>query len=127
MLVASRVALGLRAVFKSEPYLVLRAGRPRLGCMPFKHVPIVAYLACLIVTEACGRLRIIFGVRLPDSKTGAKVVYLNAPALAVLKELPRVEGNPCVIAGRDVGKPFNGMGKVWIRVRTRAADRRSAS
>jgi integrase len=38
-------------------------------------------------------------LRLPDSKTGAKVVHLPAPALAVLAQLPRVEGNPHVIAG----------------------------
>ena len=31
---------------------------------------------------------------LPDSKTGAKIVHLNAPALAVLPALPRVKGNP---------------------------------
>jgi len=31
---------------------------------------------------------------LPDSKTGHKVIHLNAPARAVLEALPRVEGNP---------------------------------
>jgi integrase len=35
--------------------------------------------------------------RLPDSKTGAKTLHLPAPALAVLAELPRLEGNPRVI------------------------------
>lgn len=34
--------------------------------------------------------------RLPDSKTGAKTVTLGAPALALLAELPRVDGNPYV-------------------------------
>jgi integrase len=29
-------------------------------------------------------------LRLPDSKTGAKVIYLNAPAREVLRELPRM-------------------------------------
>ena len=38
-------------------------------------------------------------LRLPDSKTGAKVVYLNAPARALLQELPRMAGNPRVIPG----------------------------
>ena len=42
-------------------------------------------------------------IRLPDSKTGAKTLYLNAPALAVLSELPRVEGNPFVIVGERKG------------------------
>ena len=50
-------------------------------------------------------------IRLPDSKTGAKTVPLGAPALALLAELPRVEGNPYVFpAARprhaaDAGKP----------------------
>ncbi|MBL8667120.1 MAG: integrase arm-type DNA-binding domain-containing protein, partial [Rhodospirillales bacterium] len=41
-------------------------------------------------------------LRLPDSKTGAKIVHLNAPALAVLVAVDRAEGSPWVIAG---GKP----------------------
>jgi integrase len=59
-------------------------------------------------------------LRLPDSKTGAKVVYLNAPALALLQELPRVEGNPHVIAGATKGGPLSGIDKVWFRVRKKA-------
>jgi integrase len=38
-------------------------------------------------------------LRLPDSKTGAKTIYLNAPALDVLSRMPRLEGNPHVICG----------------------------
>ena len=37
--------------------------------------------------------------RLPDSKTGAKTLHLPPPALAVLAELPRLDGNPYVIVG----------------------------
>ena len=36
---------------------------------------------------------------LPDSKTGRKAVHLNAPALALLQTIPRLEGNPYVICG----------------------------
>jgi integrase len=36
-------------------------------------------------------------IRLPDSKTGAKTVPIGAPALALLAELPRIEGNPYVL------------------------------
>lgn len=36
---------------------------------------------------------------LPDSKTGRKPVYLSAAAQAVLAGLPRIEGNPHIIAG----------------------------
>ena len=38
-------------------------------------------------------------LRLPDSKTGAKIVYLNAPARALLQQLPRMAANPRVISG----------------------------
>ena len=59
-------------------------------------------------------------LRLPDSKTGAKVVYLNAPALSVLHELPRVDGNPHVIIGNRKGAPLVGLAKIWASVRRNA-------
>jgi len=57
---------------------------------------------------------------LPDSKTGAKVVYLNAPALMLLQELPRIKGNPHVIAGALRAESLVGIDKVWLRVRKKA-------
>ena len=59
-------------------------------------------------------------LRLPDSKTGAKVVYLNTPALTLIADLPRVEANPHVIPGTRPGQPFIGVDKLWVRVRSRA-------
>ena len=59
-------------------------------------------------------------LRLPDSKTGAKVVYLNAPAIAVLQGLPRVEDNPHVIVGTLQGAALVGIDKIWFSVRKRA-------
>jgi integrase len=56
-------------------------------------------------------------LRLPDSKTGQKIVYLNAPAILVLRELPRVFGNPHVIVGARFGAPLRGIDKTWFRVR----------
>jgi hypothetical protein len=58
---------------------------------------------------------------LPDSKTGRKPVYLNAPALEVLEKLPRQLGNPHVVCGRRDGSAYAGLHKVWCRVRTAAA------
>jgi integrase len=58
-------------------------------------------------------------LRLPDSKTGAKIVYLNAPALAVLESLPREE-NPHVIASNRRGSHVAGIDKVWFRIRRNA-------
>jgi hypothetical protein len=58
--------------------------------------------------------------RLPDSKTGAKTLYLPAPALAVLDELPRVEGNPYVIVGHVAGARLVNLEKPWRAIRTAA-------
>jgi integrase len=59
-------------------------------------------------------------VRLPDSKTGAKTLYLPAPALAVLTELQRIEGNPHVIIGDVKGMALVNLAKPWQRIRDRA-------
>ena len=59
-------------------------------------------------------------LRLPDSKTGAKVVFLNAPALEILKTLPHVEQNPYVIAGARKDGPLIGIDKIWFRIRKNA-------
>jgi integrase len=59
-------------------------------------------------------------LRLPDSKTGAKIVYMNAPAMALLGELPRVENNPHVIVGTREGAASKAIDKVWDRVRKSA-------
>ena len=57
---------------------------------------------------------------LPDSKTGAKPIYLNAPALELLTNLPRVEGNPFVICGTKAGTRLGDLRKPWLRIRERA-------
>jgi integrase len=59
-------------------------------------------------------------LRLPDSKTGAKVVYLNAPASSALQELKRIDGNPYVIVGHRKGAPLVGIDKIWFSVRKKA-------
>ena len=58
--------------------------------------------------------------RLPDSKTGAKTVHLPPPALAVLAELPRLDGNPYVIAGAKEGAALGKLEKSWRVIRERA-------
>ncbi len=59
-------------------------------------------------------------LRLPESKTGAKVIHLNAPAMEVLNGLEREEGNTWVIAGREPGKPLVNLRKPWHRIREAA-------
>ena len=62
-------------------------------------------------------------LRLPDSKTGAKLIYLNAPARVVLSELSaeRTSSCPWVIPGRSGEKPLSGLTRIWHRIRARAA------
>lgn len=61
-------------------------------------------------------------LHLPDSKTGDRPVFLNAPAQDVLKKLPRIEGNPHVIPGKIAGThlTIGGIEHCWWRVRERA-------
>jgi integrase len=58
--------------------------------------------------------------RLPDSKTGAKTLHLPPPALAVLAELPRLDGNPHVIAGAKEGAALVNLEKPWRAIRAAA-------
>jgi integrase len=54
---------------------------------------------------------------LPDSKTGRKPVFLSAAALAVLADLPRIEGNPHIIAGSKAGAPRADLARPWAAVK----------
>jgi integrase len=59
-------------------------------------------------------------LRLPDSKTGAKPIYLNAAAINLLRTMPRMAGNPYVIAGKNPGARLINLQKPWRRVRDKA-------
>ena len=59
-------------------------------------------------------------LRLPDSKTGKKVVMLGAPALDILSSLPRIQKNPYVLPGKKKGQHLVGLPKVWERIRKSA-------
>ena len=56
-------------------------------------------------------------LRLPDSKTGAKILTLNAPALAVLAALRRGADNPYVIPGELPGTHRTDIKRPWNMVR----------
>ena len=59
-------------------------------------------------------------LRLPDSKSGAKVVHLGQPAVELLRDAHRIEGNPWVITGTLPGKRLSDLQPFWQRVRARA-------
>ena len=59
-------------------------------------------------------------LRLPDAKTGARVVPLSPSAVKLLSGLPREPGNPWVIPGRKPGAHMSNVDLAWKAVRGRA-------
>ena len=104
----------------------LREAEQDRSCSPF----VIAAIRLLILTGA--RLGEILSLRwdyvseehgclfLPDSKTGRKAIRLNAPALEVLKTVPRLEANPYVICGEKPGQHLVNLEKPWRRIRKAA-------
>jgi integrase len=62
-------------------------------------------------------------MRLPDSKVGARVVHLGAPALEVLARLGRRPDNPWIICGKNPGARRTDLQPPWRRFRKRATVR----
>ena len=59
-------------------------------------------------------------LNLPDSKTGQKSILLNDAAISVLRDLPRIEGNPYVFPGHNAGKHLTNISKTWHLIRSEA-------
>lgn len=58
-------------------------------------------------------------LRLSDSKTGKKLIYLSTPAIDLLQLIPRQEENPYVICGEKVGSHLVNLQKPWRRIRAK--------
>ncbi len=58
-------------------------------------------------------------LRLRESKTGAKIVYLPRYAMEVLSEIERKDNNPFVIVGAKVGARLVNLQKPWRRIRSK--------
>src|SRR5262245_20391539 len=58
---------------------------------------------------------------LGDSKTGRKTIFLSKPALELLNTLPKLSGNPYVIAGARHGQHLKNLQKPWGRIRRAAS------
>jgi integrase len=92
--------------------------------------PAVAAIRLLIFTGA--RLSEILHLRwedvdlqkglllLPDSKTGAKQIFLNEAAILLLRGIPRAEGNLHVIQGAKTGNCLVNLQKPWRKIRAQA-------
>lgn len=59
-------------------------------------------------------------LHLPDSKTGAKTVYLGEAAVDILKNINQLEGNPYVITGKLKGSYLTDLQHPWRRIRVKA-------
>ena len=59
-------------------------------------------------------------LRLPDAKTGARVVPLSPSAVHLLAGLPRTPGSPWVIPGNKPGTHMRDIGDAWEVIRARA-------
>lgn len=59
-------------------------------------------------------------LRLRDAKTGARAVAISPSARRVLEGLPRVHGNPWVIAGTKPGRRVTNINNAWLLIRARA-------
>jgi integrase len=59
-------------------------------------------------------------LRLMDSKTGAKVIPIGAPASEVLSNVPVLDNSPFVFPASSGDGAFQGTEKIWRRVRERA-------
>lgn len=59
-------------------------------------------------------------LRLPDSKTGAKVVHFGQTAAAILDGIERLDDNPFVITGKKPGARLTDLQHPWRRIRDKA-------
>jgi integrase len=59
-------------------------------------------------------------LRLGDSKTGRKTIYLNAATLQILADLERDPSNPYVIQGARPESHLIGLSRIWFRLRHQA-------
>lgn len=59
-------------------------------------------------------------LKLPESKTGAKLIPLNPPAQEILSNIPRVEDSPFVFPAHRGEGHYVGLPKAWRRIREKA-------
>ena len=59
-------------------------------------------------------------LRLRDTKSGPRRVPLTPAVDRVLARIPRIEGNPWVIAGPEPDSRLKGIHPLWVRLRARA-------
>lgn len=103
---AAAASLGVESQFAIAALrLLILTGCRKNEILKLKHNHIDRYHRCL---------------RLPDSKTGAKVVHLGAPAMRIIAMVPTVEGNSYLLPGKKDGTHVTDLQAVWVRIRKTA-------
>ncbi|OYY77168.1 MAG: hypothetical protein B7Y43_11855 [Sphingomonas sp. 28-62-20] len=59
-------------------------------------------------------------LRLPDSKTGSKIVHLGMAAMRAIEAIPEVAGNPYLLPGKADGTHVTDLQACWERIRAAA-------
>ncbi|MBN8812313.1 MULTISPECIES: tyrosine-type recombinase/integrase [unclassified Sphingomonas] len=103
---AAAASLGVESLYAIAALrLLVLTGCRKNEILKLKHSYIDRYHRCL---------------RLPDSKTGAKVVHLGGPAMRIIAMVPTVEGNPYLLPGKKDGTHVTDLQAVWVRIRKTA-------
>lgn len=117
-------------VVSERPTKRKRGGQPKAG-LPRSESPAAIAAVRLLLLTGC-RMGEILNLRweqvdierrlllLPDSKTGAKAVYLSEAAIQVLLAIKRKSANPYVLPGRQAGRPLLTIRKPWQNLCTAA-------
>ena len=104
--IATAEALGVESSFALAAIrLLILTGCRRNEILTLQRSYVDAYNSCL---------------RLPDSKTGAKVVHIGAAALEVIEAIPAVDGNPYLLPGRKGAGHVVDLQATWQRIRDAA-------
>ena len=103
---ASAAALGVESPFALAAIrLLMLTGCRKNEILTLKRLHIDHYHRCL---------------RLPDSKTGAKIVHMGMAAMRVIETIPEVAGNPYLLPGKRAGTHVTDLQACWERIRAAA-------
>ena len=103
---ASAMSLGVESPFALAAIrLLMLTGCRRNEILTLKRAHVDHHHRCL---------------RLPDSKTGSKIVHLGRAAMQMVATIPEVVGNPYLLPGKTDGTHVTDLQACWERIRAAA-------